>query len=239
MRLARTLYGGAPLLMDLKVSATVVAGQPVRWVAGGNANIQGPVSGASNPDAIGLTTDAATYSTTQGSEGISYGVIVDPFAIIRAEVNPSASTATAYAAGDGYLLVADSASAGGTTVADTDTGGTSNDAIDGLIYCISGANAGQTRIVTAHTASTSVVVTVPFDNAIAAGDTFVFSQYAPGVESVDMIDDYTEVSGATAGGTGAEYRCMNVYFDVTDRGTKSSPYVAIDMVSTDHVFNVG
>lgn len=238
MRYSHALYTSVPLVGTFKVGATVVQGQPVRWVAGGAGTVTDPASVTSCPDCYGVTTEAGTYSTTIGAEG-TVEVVYDPFAIFKCRVVPSATASTAYADGDGYFLTADSASAAGTTVADTACGGTTNDMIDGFLFCLSGNNARQVRVITAHTQVVSVVVTVPFGHAsgIAAGDTFLASQYAPGVIAVQLTTDFTQANGTIAGATGAEFCVVGASVDVEEKGTKTAPILEIDIQSYDHAFN--
>jgi hypothetical protein len=235
MRFSRSLYGSNPLIGDFKTSEAVVRGQPVLWVAGGAGTVGDPTTTAC-VDCFGVTNWAGAYSTVQGSEGIA-SVIYDPFAIFKCRIVPSATAGTAYAADDGYYLSADSVSSGGTTVADTDTGGTTNDMVDGYLFAVTGANVGQERVITAHTASTSVVATVPFDNAIASGDDFVASQYAPGVKKVQLTSDFTQANGTIAGGTGAEFVVVDVYVDTIEQGSPAAPVLYADILSYAHVYN--
>jgi hypothetical protein len=235
MRFAKNFYGSNSLIGTFKTSAAVVKGQPVLWVAGGAGTVGDPTTTAC-VDCFGVTTEAGAYSTVQGSEG-TVEVIYDPHAVFLCRIVPSATAGTAYAADDGYYLSADSASSGGTTVADTDAGGTTNDMVDGYLFAVTGANLGQKRVITAHTAATSVVVTVPFDNGIGSGDDFVASQYAPGVKKVQLTSDFTQANGTIAGGTGAEFVVVDVFVDTIEQGSPTAPILQAFIQSYAHVFN--
>jgi hypothetical protein len=225
-----------------KIGANVVLGQPVIWLDAA-LGMTDPASATDLTDAVGVTTEAGTYSTTQGtgasSANVEVEIIINPLAIFRAKVVPSATADTDFAANDGYYLTNDTADSTGLTVADGDTGGTSSDAINGYMFSIDGANVGQSRVISAHSASTSVVVTVPFDYTIAAGDNFVFSQYGPGVRSVDMTTDFLQLNGAAAGGTdNAEAVVVDVMVSTTKDGySVSTPLMEADIIFDYHVFN--
>jgi len=232
---------GAPFLGDFKIQATLAAGTIALWVAGDNATLR--VSTATSlVDAMGMVVAAAqgqtlTYSATQGAtEGIAT-VIYDPFHIYEGRIVPSGTSGTAYADADGYFLTETTGESAGTTISDTQVGGSTNDAIDGLVFGISGANAGENRIITTDTGNTSVVVTVPFPNDIDAGDTFVYSQYAPGVDTIDQTSDLTQLDGSAAGGGNADARIISVRVDVNHRGIVTAPQLYCTFILTDHAFN--
>lgn len=241
MQHVKAFGGGAPLLGNFKIGATLVAEQACIWLSGEAGTITDPASVTDLTNAMGVVKSASegqtlTYSTTQGdTEGVAQ-ICYDPFQIVRAKVVPSNEADIAYADGDGYFLTADSANTAGTTVADTAVG--NGDAEDGMLFAISGANAGQSRVITTATASTSVVVTVPFLNDIAAGDTFIYSQYAPGVINVQMTTDFTQLNGTIAGATGGEAVVVDVYVDTESEGASSTaPHLWCEFVFQDHHFN--
>lgn len=240
MQHSRALGGGAPLIGDFKIGATLVAGQACIWLSGGAGSVTDPALVTDLTNAMGVVMAAAegqtlTYSTTQGdTEGVAQ-VVYDPLAIFKSRVVPSATASTDYADGDGYFLTADSANTAGTTVADTAVG--NGDAEDGMLFALSGNNAGLSRIITTATASTSVVVTVPFPNTIAAGDTFVYSQYAPGVIAVQMTTDFTQLDGTIAGATGGEGIVVDVWVETGRPASKTTPIMWCEFVMYDHAFN--
>jgi len=240
-------YGGAPYLGDFKVQATLVAGTIALWVSGDNATLRVSTT-SSLVDAMGMVVAAAqgqtlTYSAVQGAtEGIAT-VIYDPFRIYEVRVVPSTTSGTAFADADGYLLTETTGEVAGTTISDTQVGGSTNDADDGLVFGLTGANpysqshAGR-RIITTQTANTSVVVTVPFANDIAIGDTFVYSQYAPGVVDVTLTSDLLQADGSVAGAAGGDARVLKVRVEIEKGGaTVAAPQMFLQMVLLDHAFN--
>lgn len=242
MRDNGTFGSGAPFLGDFKVQATLTAGTIALVVAGDNATLRVSTT-TSLVDAMGMVVAAAqgqtlTYSATQGAtEGIAT-VIYDPMHIYEVRINPDSTSGAAYADGDGYFLTNTTGEAAGTTILDGEVGGSTSEAIDGLIFGISGANAGLNRIITQDTGNTSVVVTVAFPNDIDEGDTFVYSQYAPGVFGVTLTSDLKEADGGAAGAAGGDARTVRVRVETNARGaTLTSPNLYLDMILLDHVFN--
>lgn len=239
MQFKRSFSGAAPMVMTLKLADTVVAGQPGIWLDADPGTFGDPASTIDLTDVLGLSLAAGTYSATQGSEG-TVPVIVEPMSIIAARCVPSTTAGTAFAAADGYYLTADSANAAGTTIADTDTGGSTGDMNNGFVFCVDGANVGQHRVITTHTSATSVVVTVPFNSAIAAGDDFVASPYATGVPStVRMTTDFSQLDGTIAGAGGGESVIVDVvcHTDGHYGSTKTAPYLEVAFIFQDHAFN--
>jgi len=240
-------YAGAPFLGDFKIQETLVAGTIALWAAGNAGGIQVSTT-TSFADAMGMVVAAAqgqtlTYSTVQAAtEGIAT-VIYDPFRIYEARIVPSATAGTAYADADGYFLTETTGEVAGTTITDTQVGGSTNDADDGLVFGLTGANPwsennASKRIVTTQTANTSVVVTVPFPNDIAIGDTFVHSQYAPGVLAVQITSDLLQANGSIVGGTGGDARVLKVRCEIHKYGaTVSAPQLYLQMILLDHAFN--
>lgn len=239
-------YGTAPFLGDFKIAATLAAGTISLWAAGNAGGIQVSVT-TSLADAMGLVVAASqgqtlTYSTVQGAtEGIAT-VIYDPFRIYEVRIVPSATAGTAYANADGYFLTEDNGESAGTTITDGQVGNA--DAEDGMVFGLTGANSVSDqnhrakRIITAANSNTSIVVTVPFPNDIDAGDTFVYSQYAPGVLAVQLTSDLTQADGTIAGGTGGDARVLKVRVETVKFGsTVTAPQLYLQMVLLDHAFN--
>jgi len=238
---SRGFGGGAPLIGDFKIGATVVAKQAVIWLSTATGTVTDPAAVTDLTDAMGVVLAAAegqslTYSTTQGgTEGVAT-VIYDPNSIFEARVVPSATASTAYAAQDGYFMVEESGDTNGLTVTDTEITGSADDMNDGMLFGISGANVGQSRVMTDHT-STTAVVTVPFLNDIAVGDTYLGSQYAPGVQAVQMTTDFTQANGTIAGGTGGEARVVHVRAETRAHGaTLTAPQLYVELVMNSHAF---
>lgn len=233
---------GAPYIGNYKIQATLTAGTIALVVAGDNATLR--VSTATSlVDAMGLVTAAAqdqtlTYSAVQGAtEGVAQ-VIYNPFMVYEVPINPGSTSGTDYADADGYFLTATTDVTTGLTITDTQVGGSTNEADDGLVFAISGANEGRDRIVTTQTANQDIVVTVPFPNDIDTGDTFVYSQYAPGVFGVTLTSDLKEADGGAAGAAGGHARIVAVRVETSEKGaTLASPKLYLDMVLLDHLFN--
>ncbi len=240
-------YGSAPFLGDFKIQATLAADTIAIWATGAGSTLSVSTT-SSLADAMGLVVAAAqgqtlTYSATQGdTEGIAT-VIYDPFRIYEVRIVPSATSGTAYAVGDGYLVEEESGDAAGVTITDTEIVGSADDMNDGMVFGLTGANPVSDqnhrakRVIVDHTATT-LVVTVPFPNDIAVGDTFVASQYAPGVISVTLTSDLTQADGVSAGAAGGDARVLKVRVETVKYGaTVTAPQLYLQMVLLDHAFN--
>ena len=224
-------------------AASVVLGQPVIWLDTSTGSVTDPAAATDLTDAMGVTTEAGTQSTTQGtganSADVQVEVIFDPLSVFRAQIFPSATVNTQYAVDDGYLLTVDTQDANGLLVIDADCGGTDADADNGYMFATDGANVDQVRVITAHDAGVDNTVVIPYDLTIEVGDHFVFSQYAPGVRSVDLTSDFTGLNGATAGGTdNAEAVVVDVYMSTDAEGyTSLVPRLEADIIFSYHAFN--
>ena len=227
-----------------KVSAaSVVLGQPVIWLDAGTGSITTPASATDLTDAVGVTTEAGTQSTTQGtgdsSADVQVEVIFNPGAVWRTQIVPSATSGTNYALADGYLITNGTETAAGLVIVDAVTGGTDADANNGYQFGVTGQNAGASRVLVTHDAGVGNTVTIPYDYTIAVGDTFVYSQYGPGVRSVDMTTDFTQLDGAKVGGTdNAEAVVVDVMMSTTKDGySPSVPLLEADIIFSYHAFN--
>ncbi len=243
MRYSYSLAGSHGMKRKFKISAAdVILGQPVLWIDTGTGTVSDPADTQDLTNAVGVTTEAGTASTTQGtgasSADVQVEVIFEPLAVFRSKVVPSATSGTNYAIGDGFLLTADSASGGGVAVIDSTVGGTTADAPNGLVFALDGANVGQSRVIVTHTASTQLLNTIPFDQGIAVGDNFVFSQYGPGVIGLDMTSAFNELDGAQGGAGNAEAVIVHVQVSTTAEGySVAVPRLEADLVLQDHAFN--
>lgn len=197
MNVAGFLSGGAAVMKRHKVGASAAAGIPVleRSTAGiANATT------TSMADAVGLTVDAATYTTTQATnmvEGVAT-VIINPDAIVKAKMVSAATGNTQL-----NLTTNSAADTTGLTVTITsgDAAPNSPEMAGGTAIGVSGNNKGVSRVITS-TGATTAVVTVPFPYTIAAGDTFVLVPWSvPGVStnSATLTTDLTAVRGDQAG----------------------------------------
>ncbi len=243
MRYSYSLAGSHGMKRKFKISAASVAlGQPVIWLSGGTGTVTDPAATTDLTDAIGVTTEAGTASTTQGvgasSADVQVEVTFEPLAVFRSKVVPSATADTNYAVDDGYLITADTASSGGTAVIDSDVAASTADMPDGLVFALDGANVGQSRVIVTHTSATQLLITIPFDLGIVVGDNFLASQYAPGVIGVQMTSDFTQADGTIAGGTGGEAVVVNAIATTDAEGySVTTPRLEIDFVMQAHAFN--
>lgn len=206
MEAAYYLAGGGAHLKKYKLGAAQ-ANAGILMIAGATTAV-GLIPTATTGDGTvpyyGLAVDRGTYSSTQGdAEGI---VTVDarPDLVVKALMSGAATEGTALT-----VLNSTSASAGGTTITDADTG--SADMDGGTTWCISGNNVGHSRSITAHTGSTSIVVTVPFPRAIATTDSYLFCPYnmagtgAGGSDAAGWVQAstlFTQADASIAAGAG-------------------------------------
>lgn len=202
------LTGGAPIVRKFQVSETCYVGQLVETGIigglGGHVQVLDAASEAVENDQpiVGVVLsvedesrtydstyrgDKCTYTTTQatikanGSPGVvTVGYVLPGITLVKGPLN-----ITTYGVAP-QVLVETSGDSGGTTI--THAGETVADAADdySTIYCRTGANRGLYRVVT--TGGTGAqVVTIPFPNAIAIGDTFVRASCVLGVGGLDII----------------------------------------------------
>ena len=188
-------------------------------------------------DAVGLSKDTVTYSTTQadlndpGSDlnigayntvyGLDAGKVVT--VSVRDDLEIKALVSGSSTAGAALTLLSNTAtSSGGTVVTDADVG--TADIVHGVVWCISGANVGHARVISAFSSATSVTVTVPFPRSIAIGDTFLwvpYNTFGTGASDIDghgNLEPTTNIDGANgsiAVGTGGAV--MVTYLELNGR----------------------
>jgi hypothetical protein len=181
-------------------------------------------------DALGFCLDngekfgaPAAYSTTQGATEGVFSIIINPDAILRAQM-------VAGAAGTGMTqdtvvtaVVNGLTVVGGTSVA-------SPEMDEGLIWFTSGANMGQSRKITSTSTVTATVI-VPFPRASAIGDTFLYAGLNVGLTNVTLTTNLQNVRTDIAVSTGASATCID--FDLAGA---SDSYVYL--VIADHVLNM-
>ena len=223
-------------LMDFKISATVIEGQAViadvAGTGGGEitdstttslVDMVGSVAGASSFNKHGGGAGTLTYSATQGDTEGLVRVYITPDIIYDALMSGGATNNTALA-----NVAASAASANGTTVTNTSSPAASMD--DGIVWGVAGGNAGRSRKITTYTASTSLVVTVPF-GAIAIGDTFCVAPYLPCTcAAIQLSTTLDQADASIVVGTGGTARVVEVVLN-----GRSDSHVRF--VSRDHVFN--
>ena len=210
MQAVRVLGGNPFHILDLKLSATVVVGQPVNassadgqggWIDDPGTtdltDMVGLVLGSSSHNPHGGGSGTLTYSVTQGDTEGLVRVVVNPHLIISARMSGSTTEGT-----DLTTYTAASAVSGGTGWTDSDA---STDMDEATTWAIApNANVGESRRITAHTTGTgAVVVTVPFTRATAAGDAFLIAPFTPCKSTVATpTAAFTEIDASIAEGSG-------------------------------------
>ena len=222
MKVAGHLHGGASLLRKMKVGATFSnLGIPARFATANPAGLT-PASTTALTDSPGIGLDIVTYLSAQSATFAEALITVDmrPDTIIAALMSGAAAEGTVLTTITNTL-----AETAGTTITATGTG--ANDMTSGVVWGLTGANVGRSRTITTHTASTSFVVTVPFENDIALNDTFLFAPYNlfgdgnanyDGVGNAQLTTNLFQVDASVASGTG----CPVVIFDLVLRGAADS-----------------
>lgn len=232
-KLAYLLSGGAPIVKRCKIAATMsTAGIPVELAVAGEAGINLPGTTQTWTDAVGVTLDTGTYSTTQGDAEGLVSVIINPQAVYRLLMVQNG-------AGDQLTLTTNSAvSAAGTVITITtgDPAPNSPTHDEGMALCVTGANVGQTRKITS-VAATTATVTVPFLNDLAVGDVFIHVPWSPW----DVTNNNLEVSNTqqsaqveTATGTGQPWRVIDLDFDVSSQ-TNARRNSHVHAIMEDHI----
>lgn len=232
MKFAYTFAGGAPHIRKLKIGGAsfATAGIPALIGADGTAGLALPTS-ASVADAVGVTLDTGTYSTTQGdAEGV-VSVIVNPDAVWRTLMSGAGAPGTQL-----NLKTNSAAETAGTVITITTGDGAPNSPSmdEGTAFCVSGANVGQTRKITSVAATTATVL-VPFTNDIANGDTFILVPYTAfdvAANNVELTTDLAQANATIAVGTGAALRTVALEFD-THGTPRTNSFVLLRL--DDHV----
>ena len=251
MRYAGDMTGtSAALVRRFRIGATVTAGQVVvRAALGGNGEI---TDAAVNDytEAVGVTLEAGTYSTTQGTGTDSAEVMVkttySPFQLIRGKVSGGTAADTDF---DGtthnVIMTEPTGESAGLTLADTDVG--TSEFVGGYLVGLSGNNIGAVRVIDAHTDNTSTAVVVPFDSDVALNDTYLRT-FAPGLQGVELTTNFEQWNGVPGAGgdlpdTGHSI-IWEVYVDESNAShgslnviNPSQPVVEFKSAFSDHAFN--
>ena len=208
MKVSGLLSGGAPVIKRYQVTETFgYAGEYAMIGATSEAGVNEGTTTASN-DAVGVTLDTATYSTTQGTGASSaealVSVVINPDQIVRARMSGGATDGTALSA-----VTVTTASSGGTAVT-TAAEWSSPTYVDGTVWGLTGANVGQHRKITS-VSSTAGTVLVPFDYATVVGDTFLRIPIHP-MDSivVQVCTNITEVDMSAAISGDSELVCIDL-----------------------------
>ena len=232
MEIIGLLSGGAPVLKKYQIAATTITGIPLMTPASSAGGLAAATT-TSAADMVGVTLDAATYTTTQGTGASSaerlVTVVINPDAIIKMKMSGGATEDTALA-----LQTVTTASSGGTAV--TTAAEWSNPTYDeGIVWGYDGANVGQVRKITT-VSSTAGTVVIPFDYGTVVGDNFLRAPFWPmGTINVQLSTLLTQANAIIAVGTGAEFRVIDVILnDIGDSGRTNSFVV---VVPGDHLLN--
>lgn len=226
-------FSGAGLMTrKFRIAQTVVQGQIVCRDATASATgiLDDPASVNDYTEAIGITLEAGTYSTTQGTGSSSADVLVEstfsPTQWFKGNGSGDTTAGTALAEEtDGNLLTNTSASAGGTVV--TAAGVGSSDFIGGYMICLSGNNVGAARVITSHSDATSETVSVPFDRAIAVGDTFIRTQSDGLQGGIELTTSFTEFDASLDAAENVPGTGSAVVIEVHIDGSPVTNYVRV------------
>ena len=196
--------GSSPVIKKYKASATGYVAGTIMLRSAANASGQMSVSTTtSTANSIGLLLDNGlasgqpiTYSTTQGADEAVFGVIVNPDAILRAQMVTGATGTSVTAE-----AITTAASNGLTLTATGAADFTSPEKDEGTVWYISGSNVGKSRKITS-TAATVLTVIVPFA-ANAIGDTFGSCGAGIGLQFVTFTTDLQKVRTDAVNSSGA------------------------------------
>ena len=238
MNLGYMLSGGAPVIKKYKVGATVSnVGVPLLDTSTATAGVR-VATVTSLANAIGVSQDTATYTTTQATtmvEGV-ISCIINPDAVWRAKLSGGAAEGT-------QLLVTTNsvASSGGTliTITTGDADPSSPTMLDGQAYGLAGNNVALTRTITAVAATTATVV-VPFPRAVAVSDTYLLIPFvgasfpAGGVASCVLTTNLYEVRANSDNTGDAAINVVDVEIQTGDPRGRSF----LHMLLRDHVLNI-
>lgn len=248
MEAAGTLgSAGALPTRRFRIGSSIAANQVVckDTTAAQLAEILDPATVNDYSEGLGVSLEAGTYTTVQGTGSSSADVLVSctytPNQLVRGRCSGGVTASTALAeATDGNLLTNTAASAGGTVVSDADVG--TSDFIAGYMFALSGQNKGQRRIITSHSDNTSETVTAPFDYALAVNDTFLrtFGFGNQGLELTTSFTQFNMVPGAGVDLPDTGHAIVwEVDIDIYGRsgGTPTAPVVNVAWFFSDHIFN--
>jgi hypothetical protein len=242
-QLAYILSGAAPVMKKFQYGVTLTAvGIPFTIPATDTAGVViGTTTGAT--DLVGFSLDQgldktgaaqSTYTTTQGTGASSaermVTLIINPDAAWRFLMSGGATDNTT-------LATQTVTTASSTGVAVTTAAEWSNPTYDeGYVWGLTGANAGQARKITS-VSSTAGTVTIPFDYAIAVGDTFLRCPFTPMQgATVQLTTALTQANAIIAVATGAPLRPIELILrDASDSGATNSYVIAI---SNSHALNL-
>lgn len=235
--LAYILSGAAPVIKKFQFGVTLTnPGIPFTIPASNTAGVViGTTTGAT--DLVGFSLDtgmtgvtgaaASTFTTTQGTgDNSAYRVVslvINPDAAWKFMMSGGATEGTALS-----TQTATSASSGGTAVTTATDWSSPTTYDEGYVWGLTGANAGAARKITS-VSSTAGTVTIPFDYAIAVGDTFLRCPYTPMQgTTVQLTTNLYQADASIAVATGAPFRTTELILrDGSDLGATNSFVVAV------------
>ncbi len=199
------MSGAAAVIKKYKASATGYIPGIVMLRSASNASGQMSVSTTtSTANSIGLLLDngnkdgqSVLYSTTQNADEAIFGVIVNPDAILRAQMVTGATGTTVTAE-----TVTSVATNGLTITATGAADFTSPEKDEGMSWYITGTNVSKSRKITS-TAATVLTVIVPYPLANVVGDTFGSCGPNIGLQFVTFTTDLTKVRTDAVNTSGA------------------------------------
>lgn len=229
MQVVGLLSGGAPVVKKYQVAETVGIGEAVirgtdEGVDVGTTTSLANMIGVCIDNGLALAaggTVSFTATPANEAEVATYGIIVNPDAIIRLLMSGGATESTALTEHDITSSTA--------TVMTTGDAHNCPDMDNGVVWFTSGANVGSYRKITA-TAATTETVGVAWSTTPSSGDLFIDAPYWPGNDGeVQLSTLLTQADASIATGTGAEL----VPFDFELNGSTDS---YLHTIPGDHVF---
>ena len=242
MQYDRSLSGeGSALKRRFPIAATVISGQAVIWSTASGDGVITDATTTSLADAMGVTLEGATFSTTQSDMtgidremGRQAEVVYNPLAVFAANIAGSATSGAALATtAPANILVNETADTTGLIVTD-DVVGTVSFA-GGILVGLTGANAGQRRTLITHNNNTDVRSVVPFSSTIAVGDYFLRVPFRSGLDFIQLTTLLDEANGIIVDGTGGAACTVEVRVDTSQSSIAPAAKVFFSM--RDHVFN--
>lgn len=217
-RVVKILGGdGGFFYQDYKIDATTVAGAiAIRSTATNSAGEVVDATTTSATDAIGVYSEAVTYTATPTGplgatpEGV-VRIISHPFQIVELRASGGAGNVALATTSPANRLVNETLDTTNLIVTD-DVVGTISMA-GGLMKGRTGANANQLRRIITHNNNQDARVEVAYVSDIAVGDTFIRVPWSKAGVAVQLTTTLDEADAIIATGTGIQ---MNVYDVIID-----------------------
>ena len=242
MQYDRSLSGeGSAIKRRLAIAATVIPGQAVIWSTASGDGVITDATTTSLADAFGVTTEGATFSTTQADmtgtdayQGRQAEVVYNPLAVFGARVAGGATSGSALATtAPANILTNTSADAAGLAVTAAEVGTVTF--AGGWLIGLTGNNTGQRRTLVTHNNNADVRAVTPFGRTIAVGDVFLRVPWRPGLGFVQLTTLLDEANGIIVAGTGGAAGIVEVAVDQS--ASTTSPAVTVYFTMRDHVYN--